>query len=208
MVTVELSAIEICGSLDVESTTNIIKCRESGTIIIRIKELPGEKLKSLLGKASRKINGSFNGCKSSETGNYNELSVVGQLEGAADGLKFISGDIGELDIAVEGEGLSNFSQLWEGDWLESIVDEGHSLVDIWKLRERDRSGITDGNIPSPHKVRESNNDILAVKFDRESVGDIRESNSNILKLLVVVDVEGLGGFQVDTIETAKLGICN
>lgn len=165
-------------------------------------------LQGVLSKAPREINGSLNGCQALKSVDNNEFGVVSQLEGTANSLKLISGDVGELDVAVEREGLANLGQHREANRLEGVVDESNGLVDRFKLGEQNGPSITDGNVTGPNKIRERNIDVLAVKFDRKSLGNIAESNIDGLELLVIINVENTAGLQVDTIERAELGVCN
>lgn len=60
---VELGARELSGSLGVESTTNVIERRKSGTVTISNKFLLKVDVKNILSETSREINGTSNGCQ-------------------------------------------------------------------------------------------------------------------------------------------------
>lgn len=152
------------------------------------------------------VNGSSDNTESSESVNSGELGVVGKLEGSSDSLEGIGGDLLELRARDQGERLSNGGELREISSAEGVVDEGSRAVDLLELGEVDVTSITNGDVVGPLEVGEGGVDTLSVGLNKQQVGDLGQGNVDATEVAVVVNVEALGGLQVNSLEGVEEGV--
>lgn len=135
--------------------------------------------------------------------------VVGNLESTSNSLEHRDGDVGEGWVSNESQStlsvgsVTDGCQVWCVEAGEVVLVETEGSVNNGQRWNADTGNVTEGHVGGPDQVREANIQALSVGIDVEKSGDITNLSAEGLEAVVVVDVQGVNGVQVDTIEGAQ-----
>lgn len=160
----------------------------------------------LLGEVATEVNSSSNGLQCLEAIDDLQLSVVRDLVSATNRLEHGEGNVGQLSVVVEHERRADRGQVRCGQALEEILVETHGSVDGTERRQFDVAAVAESHIVSPLQVGERSRETSAVGLDRQGLADVSKLGLNLSQIRVVVDIEGINGLQVDSVQGRELGV--
>lgn len=162
-------------------------------------------------EVSGKVNGAIDGLKSGEADGV-KLGVVGNLDGTCNGFEEREGDVrkgrvsNQCQATADGSALGDVTdggQVGSLDALGVGSVESKGAVDGGQRREADGRDVSESGIGGPDQVREADIQVLSVGRDIDELGDVRNLGAEGLETVVVVDVQGANGLQVDAIKGAQ-----
>lgn len=140
--------------------------------------------------------------------------VVGNLESTTNSLEVRDGDVGEGWVSNESQStlsvcsVTDGCQVWCVETGEVVLVESEGSVDDGQRWNANTWDVTEGHVGSPDKVREADIQALSVGINVEESGNIANLGAEGLEAVVVVDVQGVDGVQVNTIKCAQEGVGN
>jgi hypothetical protein len=152
------------------------------------------------------VNSTTNGGEDGEAADVSELGVVLHRETASNGRKLGEGDVGRLLAADNGQSATDIGEVGSLDALEEVAVETEGVVHGRERRNADGGSVGNVDLVGPDKVRKNNRDVATVGVDVEVVGDIAELHGDVVEVVVVLDVDGLGHLEVDALERRQLGV--
>lgn len=164
-------------------------------------------------ESSREINGTSNALEGWEI-NVVKESVVGDLSGTSNRLQHWHVNLSKLGVGDESEGslsgseITDRGQLWCSNCGEVVAIESERSIDHSQVRKIDGRNVTEGHVGSPDEIREADLQVSAVGTDDEGFSDVSEISGKETEAVVVADIKGLDGSQVDTIEGAEECVAN
>jgi hypothetical protein len=152
------------------------------------------------------VNGTANGGEDGEAADVSELGVVLHRETASNGRKLREGDVGRLLAADNGQSATDIGEVGSLDALEEVAVETEGVVHGRERRNADGGSVGNVDLVGPDKVGKNNRDVTAVGVHVEVVGDIAKLHGDVVEVVVVLDVDGLGHLEVDALEGRQLGV--
>jgi hypothetical protein len=165
--------------------------------------LESEEHANLRGEVAGHVNGTSGG-KLGEASDVNESRVVGDLEGSTDGLQDRDGNVGQVVVGDKGKISSDTGKVWCVDILHVATVETHGTVDGNEGWDADGRDVSHGHVEGPDQVGELNGKVGAVGV--QGGGDVANLGADQSEVGVVVDVQGLDGVQVNTVEGVQRSI--
>ena len=143
-----------------------------------------------------------------------QSGVVGDLVSSSNALQGWEGDVGELSIGDNsqtsntGGEATDGGQVWCGNAVHVVSVESHRSVYGSQGRNLDAGDVTEGHVGSPDQVGEGNSQLVAIGVDVDGVGDVGDLRVKLLQVVVVVNLQGANGVQVDTAESGQEGVAD
>lgn len=214
MLLLETAAVNVLLALHVETTGNVVQGRKLGAAELSVVESTTWREKVCLrGEVSGEVNGTTNISKGREA-NVAESSVVGNLDSSTDLLEDGDGDVGEGVILINGKttaaNISNTDggQVWCRNGGQETLNNSQRSSHGVQGWEGDALDLSESQVGGFLKVGELNIQLLAVGINVQKAGDVDNLGAESLQAVVVVDVNGSSGLQVNTIEGAQEGVAD
>lgn len=122
---------------------------------------------------------------------------------SSNSLQVGEGNVGELAVGDNGQTsdasgeASDGGQVWCGDAIHVVSVESKGSVDSSQGWYTDLGDVSEGHVGSPDQVGEGNLELVTIGVDIDSVGDVGNLGIEGLQVVVVVDLQGANGVQVD-----------
>jgi hypothetical protein len=152
------------------------------------------------------VNGTTDGGEDGEATDVSELGVVLHRETASNGRKLGEGDVGRLLAADNGQSATDIGEVGSLNALEEVAVETEGVVHGRERRNADGGSVGNVDLVGPDKVGKNNRDVTAVGVHVEVVGDVAKLHGDVVEVVVVLDVDGLGHLKVDALEGRQLGV--
>jgi hypothetical protein len=161
------------------------------------------KARNLRGEVAAHVPTTTDALKASKALNFAELGVVGDLQVVGDFGQHGEGNVGEVVVGNDGEGLTDRRQVGRSEHLETVVVETERAVQGLQRRDRDGATETEGEVTSPDEVRKFDLDVLVVVGQGERLGDVAQLHLDGVNVAVVGNEDGLDLLDVDTLERTE-----
>ena len=152
------------------------------------------------------VNGTTDGVEDGEAAHVSELGVVLHRETTSDGGKLGEGDVGRLLAADDGKSATDVGEVRSLDALEEVAVETEGAVHGSERGNADGGGVGNVDPVGPDEVGKNNGDVAAVGVDVEVIADVAELHGDVVEVVVVLDVDGLGNLEVDALKRRQVGV--
>jgi len=154
------------------------------------------------------VNGTADGVEDGEAAHVSELGVVLHRETASNGGKLGEGDVGRLLAADDRQSATNVGEVRSLNALEEVAVKTEGAVHGSERGNADGGGVGNVDPVGPDQVGEHDGDVAAVGVDVEVVADVAELHGDVVQVVVVLDVNGLGDLEVDALKGRQVGVDN
>ena len=155
------------------------------------------------GEVTGHVESSTNALKLGKTVDLNKLRVVGDLQVVGDLGEEREGDVVELLVGNNGDGLTDGGQVGGREGIEAVVVETERTVEGLEGRNGDGTAEAESQVASPDQVGELNLDGLVVVGKSQGGGDVAELHGDLVNVTVVGDEDLISLLNVDTLERTK-----
>lgn len=160
----------------------------------------------ILGEVSGDADGTSSALEGRESGDVQQLGVVGDQETTSNSLQKGHGDVGQRRVGNKGNVTSDLGQVGGQNRLHvgSVDTEGG--VDNLQGRNAEAGNVADGHVEGPDQVGEGELQVGAVVVDDERLGDVADLGVDLAEVGVVGDLKAVDGGKVDAFEGGESSV--
>jgi len=152
------------------------------------------------------VNGTTDGVENGEAANVRELGVVLHRETASNGGKLGEGDVGRLLAADNGQSATDVGEVRSLDALEEVAVKTEGAVHGSERGNADGRSVGNVDPVGPDQVGKDDGNVAAVGVDIEVITDVAQLHGDVVQVVVVLDVDGLGDLEVDALKGRQVSV--